>query len=152
MFGFKSLKELYTVLSAKPVEGGRSKVLLIAKFASDVALNVFFFLILLTFCKTDAVCIKLVVVVFAFTSSINFCFSCVRSAFFRFDCTLTIFVPLLLSHYIYLTIYLFIIYLFNLTIFVPLLLSHYIYLTIYLLFIYLFNLTIFVPLLLLRYI
>ena len=39
MFGFKSLKELYTVLSAKPVERG---VLLIAKFASDVALNVFF--------------------------------------------------------------------------------------------------------------
>ena len=95
MFGFKELKELYTVLSAKPVEGGSFKVLLIAKFASDVALNVFF-LILLTFCKTDAVCIKLVVVVFAFTSSINFCFSCVRSAFFRFDCTLTIFVPLLL--------------------------------------------------------
>ena len=80
MFGFKSLKELYTVLSAKPVEGGSFKVLLIAKFASDVALNVF--LILLTFCKTDAVCIKLVVVVFVFTSSINFCFSCVRSAFF----------------------------------------------------------------------
>lgn len=80
MFGFGSLKELYTVLSAKPVGGGRFKVLLIAKFASDVALNVFF-LFLLTFCKTDAVCIKLVVV-FAFTSSINFCFSCVRSAFF----------------------------------------------------------------------
>ena len=42
MFGFESLKELYTVLSAKPVGGGRFKVLLIAKFASDVALNVFF--------------------------------------------------------------------------------------------------------------
>ena len=42
MFGFKSLKELYTVLSAKQVEGGSFKVLLIAKFASDVALNVFF--------------------------------------------------------------------------------------------------------------
>ena len=41
MCGFKSLKELYTVLSAKPVEGGSFKVLLIAKFASDVALNVF---------------------------------------------------------------------------------------------------------------
>ena len=68
-------------LSAKPIEEGSFKVLLIAKFASDVALNVFF-LILLTFCKTDAVCIKLVVVVFAFTSSINFYFSCVRSTFF----------------------------------------------------------------------
>ena len=43
MFGFRSLKELYTVLSAKPVGGGRFKVLLIAKFASDVALNVFFY-------------------------------------------------------------------------------------------------------------
>lgn len=79
MFRFKSLKELYTVLSAKPVEGGSFKVLLIAKFASDVALNVF--LILLTFCKRDAVCRKLVVVVFVFTS-LNFCFSCVRFAYF----------------------------------------------------------------------